>query len=138
VAYVPKINRYLENEILSRPREWLVPLLYEHAVASLRRASVRLEGGDVGAMVTEGQRAVAIIGELLSTLDMEKGGAVAVQLDSLYRFLLTELMDIQWKKDRRRLLRVVAVLEDLQQAWVAAAEQVAPRGGARPSIAVAG
>ena len=29
----------LENEILTRPREWLVPLLYEHLLSSLRRAS---------------------------------------------------------------------------------------------------
>ncbi len=137
MGYTAPATRYLENDVLTRPQEWLVPLLYEHCVASLRRASVRLDGGDVGAMTQENQRAVAIIAELLSTLDMERGGKIAVDLDSIYRFLLTELLDIQRRRDKRRLSRVITLLEGLQQAWQQAAEQVSPRGAARPSLSIA-
>ena len=36
-----EVTAYLEADILSRPKEWLIPLLYEHLLSSLRRAAVR-------------------------------------------------------------------------------------------------
>ncbi len=137
MGYSAPASRYLETEVLSRPKEWLVPLLYEHCVASLRRAGVRMEAGDIGGSTIEVQRAVAIISELLGSLDHAQGGRIAADLDGIYRFMLTELLDIQRKRDRRRLGRVTAMVERLLEAWQQAAEQVAPRNAARPALSVA-
>lgn len=126
--------RYLEAEIMSRPAEWLVPLLYEHLLSNLRRAEVQIEAGDMEGKATSLERAQAIVMELLSSLDAERGGEVATRLAALYAFFVDEIMTAGRSLDVVRLRRSTAMIAELHDAWTQAAEQVAPRG--RQGVAV--
>lgn len=130
-GYGGKQTAYLEAEVMSRPKEWLVPLLYEHLVSNLRRAAVQMEVNDVVGRTESLDRASAIVLELAASLDREAGGQLAQQLSALYAYFLTEILQIGLTRNSARLEKLTALVAELGEAWAQAAEQVAPRAAAR-------
>ena len=130
MSYAAQTARYLEAEVMSRPREWLVPLMYEHLLAALHRASLQIQNNDIEGKSTSLAKATTILVELASAIDHDKGGEVARGLSSLYSFFLGELLDVGRTLDTRRLARIISSVSDLHEGWVQAAEAVAPRGRA--------
>lgn len=127
MSYATHTDRYLENEVLSRSPEWLVPLLYEHLLSSLHRAEVQIGAKDLEGKATSLSRATSIVLELNASLDREKGGDLAGQLASLYSYFALEIMNVGRSMDVKVLQRLISLVSELHEAWVAAAEQVAPR-----------
>ena len=128
---------YLEADIMSRPREWLVPLLYEHLLANLRRAAVQIEANDPAGKALSLEKASAIVMELSSSLDQERGAEIARAMLSLYSFLVTEIIHVGVTRDLARLGKVSHIVEELLEAWTQAAEEVSPRASAKPATATA-
>ena len=137
MSYASQTSRYLENDVLSRSPEWLVTLVYEALLTNLRRAEVQIEAGDIEGKATSLTRAGALVGELLSSLDAERGGEIASRLAALYSYFALEIMNIGRSLDTVALRRLIVMLEELRGAWVQAAEQVAPRApGSSRTLAV--
>ena len=139
MSYANPSAQYLEAEILNRPKEWLVPLLYEHLLSRLRRADVQLEMGDITGKAESLSKANEIILELATALDRERGGEIADYLGSLYAFFAGEIIEVGRTLDRKRLGTLIPLISGLHDAWLAAAEEIAPRGrtgGARLAMAV--
>ena len=128
MAYGNSAAQYLEADVLSRPREWLVPLVYEHIASNLARAKVQIEQKDYEGKAKSLQRAGGLVQELLATLDREQGGELAERLVSLYAFLAAEIVTVGRTLDTDYLQRLIGIVAELHEAWVQAAEQVAPRG----------
>jgi flagellar secretion chaperone FliS len=128
MSYAARSTQYLEADVMSRSPEWLVPLLYEHLLSSLRRAGAQIESGDIEGKAASLDRATAIVMELLGSLDTEKGGEIAERLGSLYGFFAGEILTASRTLDVARLDRLIAMITELHASWVAAAESVAPRG----------
>ena len=122
-------TKYLEAEVTSRPPEWLVPLLYEHLLANLRRAAVQIERRDIEGKAASLEKASAILFELLGTLDLEKGGELAQRLAALYQYFAAELLTVGRTLDAVHLRRITGMIAGLHEAWVRAAEAVRPRSG---------
>lgn len=129
MSYAAPTTRYLENEVLTRTPEWLVPLLYEHLLTHLRRALVQIENRDLEGRASSLQKASDIVAELLCTLDREQGGQIAESLASLYAYFALELLNVGRSNGVGSLPRLIELVSELHEAWVEAAEQVAPRGG---------
>jgi len=110
---------YKENDILTRPPEQLVVLLYEGAISSLKRAAAAMEAGDHETKAHHCNRAQAIIDELNVSLDTEAGGEVAANLRRLYLFMTTHLSQANVRQDPQMIRDVVACLEDLNEGWKA-------------------
>jgi flagellar protein FliS len=64
-------------------------------------------------------RAVSIIGELRSSLDMTKGGQIAANLSELYDYMCRQLMKANAENKAAPLDHVSALLKDIRSAWVA-------------------
>lgn len=128
MSYGSMTARYLENEVLSRPKEWLVPLLYEHLIINLNRAAVQIETRDMAGKSASLNKATQIVLELLGSLDHERGGEIATGLASLYSYFVAELHGVARSLDLIHLRRLIDMAVELHEAWVQAAEQVAPRG----------
>ncbi|HEY8469549.1 MAG TPA: flagellar export chaperone FliS [Longimicrobiales bacterium] len=120
-------SAYLEAKILSSSREELIPLLYEHLCANLRRAAAQIEAGDIEGKAASLDRASGIIFELLASLDFEAGGDLASRLAALYSFFAREIAEASRTLDRPRLERVIGMVESLHGAWQQAAAQTASR-----------
>lgn len=136
MSYSNQLSHYLENEVRSRPREWLVPLLYEHLLASLHRAAVQIEVGDLAGKANSLNKAISITLELLGSLDFERGGEIATNLSMLYTYLAGEFQIVGRTLDLAHLQKLTGLVSELHEAWVLAAEEVAPRRRAGALAAV--
>ena len=75
-------------------------------------------------------RAREILSELLGTLDIDRGGDIALQLSMLYAFLLSELVDVGIRRDAVRLGRLIGIVNTLSTAFALAAKQLDEAGAA--------
>lgn len=132
MSYVHASTRYFENDVLSRPAEWLVPLLYERLLASLHRAAVQIENNDFEGKAISLGMASTILGELLASLDRENGGDVATSLSGLYSYFALEILNVGRTRNLGTLRRLTGMIAELHEAWVDAAEQVSPRRRGAP------
>ena len=110
---------YRENVILTQPREKLVVMLYEGAIKFLKRCAAAMEAGDHEGKAKYFDKALAIIGELNASLDMEAGEEVAHNLRRLYTFMNRHLSQANARQDPQMIHDVVACLEDLNEGWKA-------------------
>jgi flagellar protein FliS len=95
----------------------LVIMAYEGAISAIDRAVMALDEGDFKAKGEEIQKALALVSELMSSLDMEKGGEIARSLSSLYAYFMKRLLIADSRKDRKPLLEVRGHMAQLLDAW---------------------
>ena len=124
MSYASQSSSYREMEIQSASPERLVVIVFEQLVVNLERARIAMDRNDVELRVTSLRRARGLVGELLATLDFEKGGPLANQLADLYQFMLYELVDIGQRKDVATLRKLVNIATSLRDAFTAAAHSV--------------
>ena len=106
----------------------LVSMLFHGAIARIRSALESIEGGRPDRANADLQRAQEIVFELRSSLDHERGGAIARNLDALYSFCIERLVEANATKDAQLLPAVTSTLEGLSEAWDRMAEQQAAAG----------
>jgi len=134
MGYSAYTSKYLENEVVSRPKEWLVPLLYEHLLAHLRRAHVQIQQRDIEGKGTSLEKASAIVIELMGALDRDKGGELAQRLAALYAYFGSEILSIGRTLDTGRLEKVIGMVGSLHESWVIAARTQWPAGGGAADV----
>jgi flagellar secretion chaperone FliS len=113
---------YLESRILSASPLDLVNILYEHAIIEIHQARQSLARGDVAARSRSISKAIAIIGELQSSLDHQAGGEIAANLGQLYQYMRAQLTAGNLRQIDAPLAEVARLLESLSDAWRAIAE----------------
>lgn len=111
------INTYRQAEVQSRTPLELVVMLYDGALRFTREAKEAIANGDIRRRSEAISRAMAIISELQSTLDMSAGGDIALSLDQLYGFVRDRLYDASFRQDARPLEEALTVLTSLRGAW---------------------
>lgn len=115
--------RRVESE--SRSPLELVVMLYDGALRFVNDAREAHARRDLRARGKAISKTLAIIGELQNTLDMERGGAVAEQLDNLYTYINSRLLDVTIKQDIAACDEVHKLLSALRDGWAQAAAQPA-------------
>ena len=116
-------NQYLQTQVQSRTPLELIVMLYDGAIRFIGEAREGIVQRDIARRGRAISRAMAIISELQSSLDMEKGGDIAVSLDSLYVYVRDRLVDASIKQDVKPLDDATRVLKNLREGWVAIAAQ---------------
>ena len=112
-----QLQTYGTQQILASDPVTLVALLYGKAVMSLKSAIEAIGQNDVEGRWQANNKAVEIVKHLLMTLDMEKGGEVAANLEALYGYMLRRLLDVDIRNDARAAEEVINLLEPLCSSW---------------------
>lgn len=108
----------LSTQVLGADALGLVVLLYEGAVEALDRAYVALENSDFQTKSTMLNKALDIIEGLRSSLNFERGGDIAVNLNDLYDFMRRELFRSTESQEQLQSIALVRKLMfDLLDAW---------------------
>src|SRR6516162_9943835 len=84
---------YKETSVVTASPTKLVVMLYEGAIRFLTNAARDIRNGDLVSKSESVSRAVAIIQHLRGTLDLEKGEHIARDLDSLYQYTLSRVLE---------------------------------------------
>ena len=95
----------------------LVAMLYDQAVASLKAAVQAIHKDEIEVRWKNSHRAREIINHLFMTLDLEKGGEIASNLEALYAYMLQRLLDVDVNNDARAAEDVIELLEPLRASW---------------------
>lgn len=95
----------------------LIILLHDGVIESLQRAILYINKGDIEEKVKHVSKAMAIIEELLRSLDLNEGGNVAFSLQRIYAFLLKELAIANIKDDTMKIKNIQEMIRELKRAW---------------------
>ena len=125
------VDSYRQTEVQSRTPLELVVMLYDGALRFIAQARDAIERKDIRARHQAITRTMAIVSELQSTLDMEKGGAVSESLDSLYVYVNGCLLEAGTNRDVHPLDEAAKVLTALRDAWAEIAGSTATQRAAR-------
>jgi flagellar protein FliS len=121
-------SHYLRAQVeTSTPLE-RVAMLYDAALRALDAARDATVRADRIARRDAVSRLMAIVSELQNTLDMERGGDIARELDRLYDFVMERIMEAVTQQQAAPLEDARRVLVPLADAWRRIA--AAPAGSA--------
>jgi flagellar protein FliS len=111
-------NRYREMEIRTASPLTLVVRFYDESIRMCRSAVEQQQAGNAVARGEAISRALALVGELRNVLDLEAGGEIASNLDSLYGYVLDCLMESSLQNETRPIEQAEDVLVELRSAWI--------------------
>ena len=80
------------------------------ARGAMERQQTALKGEFIG-------KAIGIVGGLREGLDLQKGGELAANLDSLYQYMLSRLLEANVKNDTMLLDEVAGLLRNVKSGW---------------------
>ena len=121
-------DAYRRTAVQSSSPLGLVVMLYDGAIKYMLEAREAIARNDVLARTTAVSRALAIIAELQNTLNVKEGGEVARELDRLYSYMSTRLLDVTAKADDNAAKEVHKLLSTLREGW----SQIASQTPAQP------
>ncbi|WP_312924738.1 flagellar export chaperone FliS [Stutzerimonas nitrititolerans] len=101
----------------------LIQMLMEGGLTRLAQAKGAMERNDValkGALIG---KTIDIVGGLRQGLNLEAGGEVAANLDSLYIYMTTRLVEANRKNDPTILDEVAGLLREIKSGWDGISQQ---------------
>ena len=110
-------STYRQVEVNGSNKLQLVVMLYDGAIRFLGDAKACMEKKNVGGSRVGINRALAILGELQSTLKFEEGGEIARSLDNLYTYITSRILDSNLKGNTAGLDESIKLLRTLNSAW---------------------
>jgi flagellar protein FliS len=129
---------YIEQQVLNESPLARVARLYDMTAVEIARARAALGTGNLAAKGLAVQRATRTIGVLHASLDMERGGDVARNLDRLYAYCQRRLAEAHARNDDRAFAEIAGYVAALGSAWrEIASRPVAPLEAPAPTPALA-
>jgi flagellar secretion chaperone FliS len=117
---------YQKVDAQSRSPLELVVMLYDGAIRFLGEARDAHERNDHRARATGVSKALAIVDELRSTLNLDEGSSLALELDRLYDYMFGRLLEVTTKKDMSALEEVRQLLITVREGWVQVSAATSP------------
>ncbi len=123
---------YFQTQVATTSQADLLLLLYEGAIKFLKMAKVKIDERDYAEKGILISKAMDVIAELDSSLNVQKGGDLAQNLHHLYFFCNTRLLKANMNLDKSIIDEVIKVLTGLQEAF----QQIIREGAqsAQPSM----
>ena len=111
-----RIAAYQENAVTTQSKGHVIVMLYDGAVRFLNQAIEAMEAGDATRKGELVSKAMDILNELDTALDMDAGGEIASNLRSLYAFMRRHILQGHTRNDPQMFRDVIGLLEELNQA----------------------
>jgi len=109
-------NSFAESVIDADPHT-LISIIFKHIlinVANAKGAISRKEIENKGKALT---KAIALVGELQNSIDMEKGGEISINLFDLYQYIVGCLSDANLKNNSEKLDEVTDLISNIKGGW---------------------
>ncbi|QHB32996.1 flagellar export chaperone FliS [Yersinia canariae] len=108
----------LESGVMNASPHQLIMMLFDGAQSALIRARILMSQGESSGKGAALSKAINIINNGLSAgLDMEKGGELAQNLSALYDYMSRRLLHANLHNDEQAITEVLALLENIADAW---------------------
>jgi flagellar protein FliS len=117
-----QVRAHVETEGASPHR--LIQILMEGALEKIRAARGLIERRDIPGKIRNINWALSLIDGLRHSLDMENGGEIASNLESLYDYMQRRLIVANAENDPSILDEVVSLMLEIKSAWDAVPENI--------------
>ncbi|OMH30015.1 flagellar export chaperone FliS [Motiliproteus sp. MSK22-1] len=101
----------------------LISMLLDGAQVALTRAKGLIERKDIEGRSQQLNKVADILHGLLGSLDQEKGGEVAANLESLYDYMIRRVMEANRDNDIEAIDEVARLLGEIKSGWEAMPEE---------------
>lgn len=127
------IDQYRKNAVNGASPLRLVVMLYDGCLKFIEATKHAMSQGDLFKQNEQCQKAQNIVAELMSSLDMKRGGDIAQNLFALYSYVYDRLVQANLEDNPMYLDQALKVMSDLRESWVElerqqAAGQLSPAG----------
>ncbi|MEK7279612.1 MAG: flagellar export chaperone FliS [Nitrospirota bacterium] len=131
------LEQYQKVKISTASREMLLLMLYDGAIRFIHLAKAGIREGDMAGKRASVSSAIAVISELLDSLNIEIGGETAENLQRLYLYMNEQLIKANLKNDPSLLDEVLSLLATIREGWNdAISNQKSGQGSDRKEMAV--
>jgi flagellar protein FliS len=117
----PGLSAYTQTNIESIVHEAtphkLIDMLFKGAKDALAQAIGAIERNDFEAKSKKISKAAEIILNLQTYLDKDKGGEVADNLNELYTYMATSLIDANRLNDTEKLREIASLIDAVSDGW---------------------
>ena len=112
-----QISQYRKNAVGGASPIQLIIMLYDGSLRHMQASKAAMERGDLFQQNKSAQAAQRIIAELMSSLDMEKGGEVSKNLLSIYSFVYNRLIEANIQDKSEWIDECMKLMSDLGESW---------------------
>lgn len=120
MSYAKAAQAYQRNAVMTASPEKIVLMLYDAAIRHLEQSRAALSNPSTTHSAQVGVslgKALAIIGELRTALDHEKGGEIAENLDALYGFAIDRVTEANLRRTPEHIEPTISVMRTLKEGW---------------------
>ena len=118
MAHNPYLDQYRKASVAGATPLQLVVMLYDGCLRFMSAGQRAMQEKELFKQNESLQKAKKILAELMSTLDMEKGGEVATNLFSLYTFCYNRLVEANIEDKPEYIDHAIEVMSQLRESWV--------------------
>lgn len=117
-------NLYEKNAIETLSKEDVLIKTYEEILSLLNITKMALEKGDIKTKAQNISKITNAITVLQASLDFEKGNEIAKNLNSLYDFILDELLKANIQNNIKHIDNIIDVLTPIYEGFVEAKKKL--------------
>ena len=110
-----KVNGVAQTSEASPHR--LVQMLMQGGLDRIAQAKGAIERNDIAQKGILIGKAIGIVGGLREGLDLQRGGELAANLDSLYQYMVSRLLEANAKNETAHLDEVAGLLRNVKSGW---------------------
>jgi flagellar protein FliS len=115
--YGKGIGAYTRTGVMTADPKKLILMCYEEAIRNLKIAKEKYASHEYEQKAQALKKAQDFIYMLNSSLDFEKGGEIASNLQALYQYIMHRLTESDLKRDLNAMDHIIWMLVELKSAW---------------------
>ncbi len=110
-------NAYKKASVNTLDQTKLIIMLYDGAIKNATFAVEHMKSGQIEKVHDCLIKTKNIVTELMATLNMDRGGDIANNLQSLYSYMFSQLIEANMNKKTEPVVVVIDLLKELRAAW---------------------
>lgn len=112
-----RLNTYQQIETSSKTQLDLILKVYDGAIKSFKDASDHYQNEKFNEGYEQLEKSRKFLTHLYTTLDMDKGGAVAQNLGQLYVYMINQVNVAEATKDIKLINENIEILNNIRSGW---------------------
>ncbi|MEG6548866.1 flagellar export chaperone FliS [Desulfocurvibacter africanus] len=125
-------QKYLATQVTTTDQGQLLIMLYDATIKFLNQAKIKIDEKDYAQKGILISKALDIISELASSLNKDKGGDIADNLNQVYLYCNTRLLMANLKMDKGIIDEVIKIITGVRDAYA----QIIKEGATAPTAGV--
>ncbi len=109
-------NANAESVVGADPHQ-LISIIFKHILSNIAIANGAISRNEIENKGKALTKAIALVGELQDSLDMEKGGEISANLFDLYDYIVRTLVQANLENDTAKLEEVRELIVTIKEGW---------------------